>query len=82
MNWERGVLKSKRRWCIKGVCILLVFLLLATAIPINILSEDIDGDGLPNLVETQIGTNPYDPMSCVYVAGISDISNVTIEAVG
>ncbi len=25
------------------------------------IDEDIDGDGVPNIIETQHGTNPYDP---------------------
>ena len=38
----------------------------------SIFSEDSDGDGLPDVVEEQVGTDPNDPLSCIYVQGISD----------
>jgi len=38
----------------------------------SIFSEDSDGDGLPDVVEEQVGTHPNDPLSCIYVQGISD----------
>lgn len=38
----------------------------------NPFAEDSDGDGLPNVVEMQVGTNPNDPYSCIYVQGVSD----------
>jgi len=38
----------------------------------SIFSEDSDGDGLPDIVEEQVGTDPYDPSSYIYVMGIND----------
>jgi len=78
------IFKSKLRgWCdvkwFYTFCVLAVLLcglvLVASAQKNsnNPFAEDSDGDGLPSVVETQVGTDPDNPYSCIYVQGISDV---------
>ena len=69
----RGVIRTKL-WVLAVLGVLLGGLVLVSAYKTtNPLSEDSDGDGLPSVVETQVGTDPNDPLSQTYVANISDI---------
>jgi hypothetical protein len=76
------IFKSKmRRWfdvrrfytfCVLAVLLCGLVLVVSAQKTNDPFAEDSDGDGIPNVVEEQVGTDPYDPYSCIYVQGISD----------
>ncbi|WP_457549586.1 thrombospondin type 3 repeat-containing protein [Archaeoglobus sp.] len=70
----RGVIVTKF-WALAVLCLVLGGLILVSAQKItnNPLSEDQDGDGLPTIVENQVGTNPNDPYDYVALPSLNMI---------
>lgn len=77
------IFKSKyRRWLGVRVLVFTVLLVFLLVIPVHaenkpILSEDPDGDGLPTVVEIQLGSDPNNPYDYVCVESIGFIVNTT-----
>ena len=69
-----------RWWVLVVLCLVFGSLVSVGAQKImnNPLSEDQDGDGLPTVVENQVGTNPTDPYD--YTA-ISNLNVTVVEPV-
>ncbi len=66
------------------ILVLGCLLVVVSAAKSSILNEDSDGDGLPTVVELQVGTNPNDPNSCITIEGVSLVneSETLIEIAG